>query len=132
MGKRKVVRRANGTQTVLEKGKGIVGNISGKGQNPPKTAPASTIKNLTESYPVNFIWDDKALENPEEIRCVHCGRKVSEKSGTWVEFVEGGGSVQSVFGTADFNHPGYMGIFPLGKTCAKKMGIPRSALRTSP
>lgn len=76
-----------------------------------------------------FPWNDKALEDPETYRCVHCGRKVSESNGTWVEFVSGGGEVQVPFGTADQNDPGYMGIWPVGATCAKKLGIPTSALK---
>jgi hypothetical protein len=56
--------------------------------------------------------------------CALCGRRISKEgaeTGWWVEM--GGGSDLFFHRDAqpDINDPGYMGFFPLGPECAKKI-----------
>lgn len=53
-------------------------------------------------------------------RCVCCGKPLRGRW-RWVEVINGGSAVIHPSETADQNDGGYMGFFPVGATCAKKL-----------
>lgn len=62
--------------------------------------------------------------------CFHCGRKVSGK-GFWVNSVDGDDLAPISATEEEIRAAGYypMGSFPVGSTCAKRMGIPAEYLQ---
>lgn len=58
--------------------------------------------------------------------CFHCGRKVNPATGFWVSSLDGDDLAPIGVTDEEITAAGYydMGSFPVGSTCAKKMGIP--------
>lgn len=53
--------------------------------------------------------------------CTHCGRGVKPGKGFLVEVVDGGGAIAAPGSNPDMADPGYMGVWVLGSTCARKI-----------
>lgn len=62
-------------------------------------------------------WADHHTGSMEHCAC--CGRKLTGKP-MLVEVIDGGSSVAAPGLGPDTNDPGYMGYFPVGRTCARK------------
>lgn len=58
----------------------------------------------------------------DESPCVVCGRPIREPScGREVCVVDGGARFARVDETVDTDDPGFMGLYPVGPECAKKL-----------
>lgn len=87
------------------------------------TSANSSIEIFTSLIPIE--WEGEgSMEH-----CFHCGRKVSGK-GFWVNSADGDQLAPATATEEDIIAAGYypMGGFPVGSTCAKKMGIPATHL----
>jgi len=62
-------------------------------------------------------WADHHQGSMEHCAC--CGKKLTGPA-VYVEVIDGGLSVAAPGLGPDTNDAGYMGFFPVGKTCAKK------------
>jgi hypothetical protein len=63
-------------------------------------------------------WSDKDTNGSMD-HCSCCGRKIN-KDALFVEVIDGGFLVISPNSNPDTSDPGYMGFFPVGKSCGKK------------
>lgn len=64
-----------------------------------------------------MIWADRRHDDKE--RCVCCGKPLKGQV-AWVEVINGGNDVAHPDEKPDQNDPGYMGLHPVGVTCARK------------
>ena len=62
--------------------------------------------------------EDKGFAGSME-HCACCGRKLTSKP-MFVEVINGGSDVAAPGLGPDTNDSGYMGYFPVGRTCARK------------
>lgn len=62
-------------------------------------------------------WAERNTGSMEHCAC--CGRKLTGKP-MFVEVIDGGASVAAPGLGPDTSDPGYMGFFPVGRSCAKK------------
>lgn len=63
-------------------------------------------------------WSGKDTNGSQE-HCSCCGRKLTGDP-LFVEVIDGGASVAVPGLGPDESDPGYMGFFPVGKSCARK------------
>lgn len=62
-------------------------------------------------------WSDNNTGSMEHCAC--CGRKLTAVP-LYVEVINGGSHVAAPGSGTDTNDPGYMGFFPVGRSCARK------------
>lgn len=63
-------------------------------------------------------WADAGTNGSME-HCACCGRKLTSLP-VWVEVIDGGASVAALGLGPDTADPGYMGFFPVGRSCGRK------------
>lgn len=64
-------------------------------------------------------WADDNSNQGSMEHCACCGRKLTGKP-LWVEVIDGGGSIAAPGLGPDTTDGGYMGFFPVGRSCARK------------
>lgn len=76
---------------------------------------------MSATMPLPFAEVRSTRPTGDKQPCVVCNRPVRDpRAAVNVEMVEGGGTIARP-GTADTSDPGYMGLFPVGPECARRI-----------
>jgi hypothetical protein len=73
---------------------------------------------MSRAATVPMVWADNDTQGSMK-HCAACGRKLQGKP-QMVEVIDGGAQVGTPDLEWDTTDAGYMGLFPVGPTCAKK------------
>jgi len=72
----------------------------------------------TTAAMIPMRWSDARTSGSTE-HCACCGRRLTGRP-VYVEVIDGGGQVAAPGLDPDQADAGYMGFFPIGRSCAKK------------